>query len=144
MNVFWWIAVGCLVVVFIAIISAIIIAAVAPASSADEGAVAVFVIALVLAVIFGFAGLLLHEHQTENERKRDLQKIGFSYVIVTSENSAEVSMPTRAKGCRIKLERDGNFWVLRVPKDQTRSITTADEVAMWPSVVEWCKQPQLK
>lgn len=141
MNVLLWIAVGFLVVLVIAFIVSLC----APSySSADEVAGGVIFVAFVLTVIFGLAGIFVDEHQTKKEQKRDLQKIGFSYVNVTSVSHAVVSMPTRAKGCRLKLERDGNFWVLRLPKDHTRSITTADEVAMWPSVVEWCKQPQLK
>ncbi len=143
MNVFLWIAIACTAVVIICVLLAI-------AFDTDTGSVAddtlgiICIVAFIAAIACFIIGFISDNHETIDQQKKNLQKIGFSYVNVDYADEAVVSMPTYAKGCRLKLEKDGKFWLLRLPKDQTRSITTAKEVASWPSVVEWCKQPQPK
>ncbi len=141
MNVFWWIALGCLAAVFICFIVAV---SVPKYSDVGDNAGLLAVVALVLLVIFAILGAVEDDDRTKSEQKRELQKAGFSYVNVDYANAAVVSIPKYAKGCRLKIEKVDNSWVLVRPKDQTRSIVSAADTARWPSIVDWCGQPQPK
>lgn len=143
MNVFWWIAIACLVITVLCIVIAVVFDT-TKGSAVDDTLGALCGIAIAVGAVCFIFGIEHHDSGTKDQQKKHLQKIGFSYVNVDDRDEAVVSMPTHAKGCRLKLEKDGKFWALRLPKDQTRSITTAKEVASWPSIVEWCKQPQPK
>src|SRR3990167_3259637 len=141
MNVFWWITIGGAAIAVICLIIAVGFG-IAKGSAVDNTLGALFSISVSVVVVCFIFALSTDSRRAKEQQKKHLQKIGFSYVNINSEDEAVVSMPAHAKGCRLKLEKDSKFWILSLPKDQSHAITTANEVALWPSVVEWCKQPQ--
>lgn len=139
MNIVWWAAVACAVVAIVGLVVAF-----TSEDNSNTQDIAGFCVGvgLVCAIVLFLAGSFVEDSLVQKQQKKELQAVGFTYVNVDALDAAVVSMPQHNKGCRLKLEKTDKFWMLLLPKDQTRSVVSAADTAKWPSIIDWCGQPK--
>lgn len=136
MNPVNWIGVVCMVLLILSLVALFL--------TNEE---AFYGLTLFFAVI-GIACLIIggdiDSRMTMRNQEKALKTMGFTHVKTKRADIAKVSLPGYPIGCKLTVEKEGHFWVVKNPEDFSRSIFNANEVAKRPAIQKWCGQPQPK